>query len=324
MVAAGPPRDAGQRRRSHRAHLPHRRTPLPHRRAVVADTVGADAEDAGADAVTVAGPVSTGGFTDPVQPASKRITAAPIPALRTRAGHTVTYPRPAAVSAVTVASTAGDPPAGIPTRPGPPCATRATAPANCRTVRESTIRADLTDATAFATPGVATTATLTVVGNALGRRGGSGDGSTKQPEPWRRSTPGTFAFTTRPPRYGASDRPSSGSRTSRRSPTAPARHRPAVPVRGKGPPPVASPAGSKALPETAANPHTRRTAARRSSVADPPAASPADAKSADHRGYCLEQPGDYVSHPCGWVPRGGTVTAEPGLGARGKGFIPGW
>jgi len=55
--------------------------------AVVADTVGADAEDAGADAVTVAGPVSTGGFTDPVQPASKRITAAPIPALRTRWVH---------------------------------------------------------------------------------------------------------------------------------------------------------------------------------------------------------------------------------------------
>lgn len=161
---------------------------------------------------------------------------------------------------------AGRPPAWIPTRPArPPCATRAAAPGKCRTVRESAIRADVTAATAFATPGVATTASLAVVvGNGLGRNGRSGDRSTKQRELWRRSTPGTSAFMTRPPRYGASDRPSSGSRTSRRSPTAPATHRcAAARQRQRSLIRVITPPVRRPCPGRAANPHTRRTAARR-------------------------------------------------------------
>jgi hypothetical protein len=90
------------------------------------------------------------------------------------------------------------------------------------------------------------------VGNGLGRRGRSGDRSTKQREPWRRSTPGTLAFMTRPPRNGASDRPSSG------RPDGPAladsTSKPPLrrgPSEAKVPHQRHHPAGSKALPWTA-------------------------------------------------------------------------
>src|SRR5664279_2707604 len=78
-------------------------------------------------------------------------------------GHTVRYPGCCGATTVTVASTEATPLPGIPPRPVT-CTgavpTAATAPAICRPVRESAIRAGVTDTTAPAAAGAATAAAL--------------------------------------------------------------------------------------------------------------------------------------------------------------------